>query len=71
MPILLGRKGAVMKRYGFERQHMAEHNDVIDRYIPFLQGRPQRVAAINSDDVVNLVIALNTSRNFEEFLDKV
>ena len=40
-------------------------------YIPFLGGRPVRDTAISQDDVVNLLIALNTSRSLEEFADQV
>ena len=38
-------------------------------YIPFLGGRPDRERIIGSDDVVDLVIALNTVRSVEELLD--
>lgn len=38
------------------------------KYIPFLKGRPQRLELISSDDVHNLLIALNTDLSFEEFL---
>lgn len=37
-------------------------------YIPFLAGRPNREKIIKNDDVVNLTIALNSSKSFEEFL---
>jgi len=40
-------------------------------YIPFLEGRPSRNEAINEDDIMNLQIALNTSKNFKEFIRKV
>ncbi len=38
------------------------------KYIPFLKGRPQRSEPICSDDVHNLLIALNTGLSFDEFL---
>ncbi len=38
------------------------------KYIPFLKGRPRRTEQISSDDVHNLLIALNTGLKFEEFL---
>ena len=40
-------------------------------YIPFLGGRPDREKIIKSDDIVNLSIALNASKSFEEFLNSV
>jgi hypothetical protein len=40
-------------------------------YIPFLEGRPKRSTVIQSDDLLNLKILLNTSRTFEEFISRV
>jgi hypothetical protein len=37
-------------------------------FIPFLTGRPKREENIDSDDLINLRIALFTSKTFEEFL---
>lgn len=37
-------------------------------YIPYLSGRPDRHAVINSDDVLNLTILLNTTESFDAFL---
>ena len=37
-------------------------------FIPFLGGRPNREKIIKSDDIINLTIALNSSKSFEEFL---
>ncbi len=37
-------------------------------YIPFLEGRPNREKIIKNDDLINLSIALNTSKSFEELL---
>lgn len=39
-----------------------------DHIIPFLTGRPQRTYVIGADDIINLQIALNTSKTLEEFL---
>lgn len=39
--------------------------------IPFLKGRPKRVWTINSTDIVNLKIALETAKNFDQFLEMV
>jgi len=39
----------------------------IEKEIPFLGGRPNRSLDINSDDIVNLVIACNTCSTLEEF----
>lgn len=57
-----------------------EHNKVHDRrpvkldhvmardYIPFKEGRPRRDTPISPEDIVNLVIALNTATTLDEFL---
>lgn len=37
-------------------------------YIPLFEGRPLREEIISPDDIMNLEIALNTSRNLDEFL---
>jgi len=36
--------------------------------ISFLQGRPNRETVINGDDILNLKIALETSKDVESFL---
>ena len=41
------------------------------RPIPFMGGRPDRGVAVDTDDILNLLIALNTSSTLEEFLEKV
>ncbi len=37
-------------------------------FIPFLKGRPIREGIINNEDLINLKIALNTSKSLQEFL---
>lgn len=39
--------------------------------IPKLTGRPERETAIGNDDIINLKIALETSKTLEEFLERV
>ena len=39
----------------------------IGKTIPFLGGRPQRDSIINSDDIMNLIIACNTCSSLDEF----
>ena len=39
--------------------------------IGWLDGRPSREVGIGQDDVVNLLITLNSSRTFEEFLREI
>jgi hypothetical protein len=39
-----------------------------NKRIPLMQGRPRRESAICHDDLLNLRIALATSKNLEEFL---
>lgn len=38
------------------------------RRIPFMGGRPKRDTVINSDDIINLVIACNTCSSVDEFI---
>lgn len=40
-------------------------------FIPFLEGRPTRDGIINNEDIINLKIALNVSKNLQEFLSLV
>ncbi len=40
-------------------------------YIPFLGGRPKRETVIGKEDIMNVVIALNTSATVEDFLGKI
>ncbi len=40
-------------------------------FISFLQGRPVRDGVINNEDLINLKIALNTSKSLQEFLLQV
>jgi hypothetical protein len=37
-------------------------------YIPFLAGRPPREKVIGADDIINLIINLNTCNTVEDFL---
>lgn len=40
-------------------------------YIPLYSGRPNRDKIINSDDIANLKIALETTSNVPEFVKQV
>lgn len=40
-------------------------------YIGFLEGRPEREKVIRHEDSVNLQIAFNTCKSFEEFLGRI
>lgn len=60
---------------------MSRENNVYDRrrvlleriirkdYIPFGSGRPKRQTTIDKDDILNLKIALNLSKNLNDFLE--
>ena len=37
-------------------------------YIPLFEGRPKREEIINEDDKLNLEIALNSAKSWEDFL---
>ena len=58
-----------------KKRHVADHRRIklenIKKkdYIPFLGGRPKRKKVISNDDIVNLSIALNTCKNFEELIN--
>lgn len=72
----LKNKGDIMnERFGygnyrlFNKPTYCFHNT--KEYIPFLGGRPEREKLINSDDLLNLTIALNTSASLDDFLGKV
>ena len=50
-------------------QHTIKTVGVMNKeHIPFGKGKPKRDTVIKTDDVVNLVIALNTAKSMEEFL---
>ncbi len=40
-------------------------------YIPFMGGRPERNLVIGADDILNLVILLNTTLTVEAFINKL
>jgi len=40
-------------------------------YIPFLEGRPKRKKVIRNEDVLDLRIALNTTKPLEDFLNQI
>lgn len=40
-------------------------------FIPFLTGRPRRDSAIDTDDIMNLQIAIFTCKSFDEFLKNI
>ena len=40
-------------------------------YIPFMGGRPDRGTVISADDILDLVILLNTTEAAEEFVNKL
>ena len=60
-----------MKRYVHDKRNVRLDEISRDDYIPFLGGRPLRDLSISEDDVVNLIITLNTARSMEEFLEHV
>ena len=40
-------------------------------YIPFLGGRPERDTIISIDEIVNLVIMINTADTVESFINNL
>ncbi len=59
------RKNGVPEKIGKGKGSESTRTDI---QIPFLGGRPKRDSTINQDDILNLQIALFTSRTLEEFL---
>ncbi|MCX7726475.1 MAG: hypothetical protein N2053_06470 [Chitinispirillaceae bacterium] len=47
-----------------------EETSYVEKKIPFMRGRPEREGNINSDDILNLIIAINTCSTLEELFDK-
>jgi|GEM_PF-5485441 len=45
-----------------------KNNELRNKSIPFKSGRPARDTVITDEDRINLSIALNTTKSFEEFL---
>lgn len=42
-----------------------------EKYKKLLDGRPLRDKPIEKEDIINLKIALNLSKNLDDFLDRV
>lgn len=59
------------KRYVNDKRNVRLEEVSRDDYIPFLGGRPLRESSISEDDVINLIITLNTARSMDEFLEHV
>ena len=51
--------------------HMMLEKAMQEEYKKLLCGRPKREKEINKEDVIDLQIALNSSKTIEEFLDRV
>jgi hypothetical protein len=47
---------------------LKNHKKPIKR-IALFEGRPKRETMINNEDIINLKIAIETSKNFEDFLN--
>ncbi len=59
-----------------ERNLMDELNIMLakamsEEYKKLCRGRPKREKEIDKEDIINLKIALNSSKNIEEFLTQV
>jgi len=60
-----------MKRNVYDKRYIRLEEVGRDEYIPFLGGRPVRETVISEDDITNLIIAVNTSKSLEVFLEQV
>jgi hypothetical protein len=60
-----------------KRRHVVDKRSVKlesvarEDYIPFMGGKPDRNTVIDTEDVTNLIISLNTSKSLEEFVETV
>jgi hypothetical protein len=64
------KKDALMeaKKNVIDRRQIHLEKVMRPDYIPFLGGRPKRAVIINSDDILNLAIMLNTTDAVEAFI---
>ena len=60
-----------MKRNVYDKRYIRLEEVGREEYIPFLGGRPHRDNVISEDDITNLIIALNTAKSLEVFLEQV
>lgn len=60
-----------MKRNVYDKRYIRLEEVGREEYIPFLEGRPHRDSIISEDDITNLIIALNTAKSLEVFLEQV
>src|SRR6185295_7891507 len=68
---LYPHKGQVMERKIPQSRSEKWEKILAGTYIPMFGGRPRRGAAISKDDLLNLAILLNTTRNVDDFLKKI
>lgn len=54
-----------------DRRRVKLEDIMKEGYIPLFSGRPKRNSAIDSDDIVNLKIALGTASNVLELVEQV
>jgi len=65
------RRAAMEKKKVIDKRTIKLENVLKKDFIPFLGGRPKRTTVINKEDIINLKIALNVSKNVEEFLKMI
>jgi hypothetical protein len=63
------KEAAMKKKTVIDRRSIALEHVLRADYIPLGGGRPHREAVIGSEDLINLKIALNTSKTFDDFLN--
>jgi hypothetical protein len=66
----LSREGSACRGVNYMENKKTRLNKRIssEERIPFLEGRPGRDCAISRDDIVDLVIILNTKNAVEEIM---
>jgi hypothetical protein len=69
--LVYGKGRVAMKKNVFDKRFV--RLDEVGRadFIPFLGGRPERDTIISEDDIMNLVISLNTAKSMEELIEQV
>lgn len=59
------------KKKVIDKRSIRLENVLKSDYIPFLSGRPDRDSEIGKDDLMNLEIALNTTKSVDDFLKTI
>lgn len=59
------------KRKVIDKRQVKLEDLMKEGFIPFMEGRPKREKIINHDDILNLIISLNTADTVKELIEVV